>query len=538
MGAIYATIANLPREVAFKRKMTALLAIIPGPREPAHAEFAKILEPIVDDFQRCEKGLLIQSQGRLINVSCRLLLIASDLPAAKKMLGHVSHNSGPHPCHHCTVTTSQLQTPEAYNLESLPPCLWKEKLKAAFEARTASANRRKEIAKAFGVHYTPMLKLIGFNHCWTAPPDPMHNTFLGIARAWFAMIMNSKLFSSQSRALFGAVFQNASYPSHLGRLPQRIVTQMTRDTESSKERRAGASLKADEWKRAMQVLPVALYMGLKDSDDKIPDVELGPMPKPRGRKRKNGGDDQDQEDDETFDDVDPLAQRRNPAEIYRITIFICCALQVLHGRSISVEDAEYATRDLSLAAKNILSMGGTLTINWHTAMHYPEFVKQYGPLSGYSTWAFERNNGALSRVNHNGQAENLPATLMRSWVRENRLMAILHNPAPDADEIEREYLRKMREEKKPIRGTVMLEESRSLRADRIICLPPPRNPEMLVDLHQLDAYDAFINFLQQKHPEVNWRKDSDGGDNSPFTYVPSRSTAYKTYGYVSFNSFR
>ena len=117
-------------------------------------------------------------------------------------------------------------------------------------------------------------------------------------------------------------------------------------------------------------------------------------------------------------------------------------------------------------------------------------------------------------------------------------MAILHNPAPDADEIEREYLRKMREEKKPIRGTVMLEESRSLRADRIIRLPPPRNLEMLVDLHQLNAYDAFVNFLQQQHPEVNWRKDSDGGDNSPFTYVPSRSTAYKTYGYVSFNSFR
>lgn len=34
VGAVYACIANLPREIMFKKKYTALLAVIPGPKEP------------------------------------------------------------------------------------------------------------------------------------------------------------------------------------------------------------------------------------------------------------------------------------------------------------------------------------------------------------------------------------------------------------------------------------------------------------------------------------------------------------------------
>ena len=63
---------HLPRDVAFKRSMTALLTVIPDPREPAHAQFAKIWEPIVDDFQQCERGIKIKIQDRVINVTCRL----------------------------------------------------------------------------------------------------------------------------------------------------------------------------------------------------------------------------------------------------------------------------------------------------------------------------------------------------------------------------------------------------------------------------------------------------------------------------------
>lgn len=42
VGAIYATVANLPRDVAFKRHNTALLCVIPGPREPGPDAFVSI----------------------------------------------------------------------------------------------------------------------------------------------------------------------------------------------------------------------------------------------------------------------------------------------------------------------------------------------------------------------------------------------------------------------------------------------------------------------------------------------------------------
>ena len=159
-------------------------------------------------------------------------LFACDLPAAKKMIGKVSHSSATFPCHHCPITAAQLQTADAFEPESLPESRWKEGLDAAFEFKTASPTRQKELTKSNGVTYSPLIKLIGFNHCWTAPPDPMHNTFLGISRAWFAMIMNSELFVDTGLDDFREVFATAEYPTHLVRLPVRIIEQLTRPKDS------------------------------------------------------------------------------------------------------------------------------------------------------------------------------------------------------------------------------------------------------------------------------------------------------------------
>ena len=319
--------------------MTALLAIIPGPKEPQHAEFAKILEPVVTDFQKCERGLLIKTQHREITVSCRLLAIVADLPAAKKMIGAVSHASNSFPCHHCPIKLADIQTGAAFNLNNLPESRWREQLNAAFEAESASADRRKEIAQTYGVNYSPLVKLLGFNHAWTAPANPMHNTFLGIARAWFAMIVNSRLFSLIGHDNFSAVFENAEYPIHLGRLPRRIIRQLARDTGGSREKRVGASLKADEWRRVMQLLPVALYMGLKEADDSISAVDPG---NPSHTSRSGAS--QRLNDDNT----PSLSRFRNPRRVYDTCILVCSALQIFHSRTISLQDAEAATEDLSL----------------------------------------------------------------------------------------------------------------------------------------------------------------------------------------------
>ncbi|KAH8077774.1 hypothetical protein HD553DRAFT_252736, partial [Filobasidium floriforme] len=325
--------------------------------------------------------------------------------AAKKLVGVVAHSHKKHPCHQCRITKAEINTPKAYdwrNLESFEPSTL---LKRAFEYERATPERKAAIEEEYGVRFSPLLRLQGMEHAGSSPVDPLHNSFLGIAKAFVNMLFKHDIFSEEEdRQVFMAVFEKACYPGHLGRLPSRITKQFASD-----RRLAGSGLKADQWKRIIQVLPIALFVALRDPEnDQIDDVdqepidfqarEPTPLPNGRARKRKRQSD-----------------VRRNSREWYRVAIMICSALSTLHSHTISIREAMSAVDDLAGASTAILAMGETLTINWHIAMHYVDAVRRFGPLSGFATWAFERNNGALSRVKHNGQERDVPSTLLRSW---------------------------------------------------------------------------------------------------------------------------
>lgn len=49
VGAIYASILNLPRHMCFKPEYTTLLTIMPG--EPSLTKLNNVLKPIVDDLK-------------------------------------------------------------------------------------------------------------------------------------------------------------------------------------------------------------------------------------------------------------------------------------------------------------------------------------------------------------------------------------------------------------------------------------------------------------------------------------------------------
>ncbi|KAH8079625.1 hypothetical protein HD553DRAFT_254952, partial [Filobasidium floriforme] len=329
----------------------------------------------------------------------------SDLLAAKKLIGVVSHASKMHPCHQCSTTLAEINKPAGYDWRNFryrsPDVL----LKAAFEYERAGRERRQELEDRYGVRFSPLLRLLGVDHGHSSPVDGLHNSFLGIAKSLVNMLLQRRLFSPSSLedyiedevdeddriAAFVAVFEEAVYPGHLGRLPARVTKQFATDRE-----KAGSGLKADQWKRIMQLLPIALFMALKGETDQIPDRDLD-----------------------------------NPSEIdAEGEVDVLANLPTLHGGIAPSQRPQpdrpkkkkakrgkrlVAVDDLSQAAQDIMASGGRLTINWHIAMHHVETVKRYGPLSGYSTYAFERNNGKLARVKNNGQEKDLPITLMRSW---------------------------------------------------------------------------------------------------------------------------
>jgi hypothetical protein len=98
-------------------------------------------------------------------------------------------------------------------------------------------------------------------------------------------------------------------------------------------------------------------------------------------------------------------------------------------------------------------------------------------------------------------------TLMRAWLAESRLTAVLNNPAPDANAYELQSLEMLlREKNESVRGTVMVDEcTRGTSAFRL-CKPISKP----VDLMQLGVYEAVLTFVQERHPEFGYHESSTG----------------------------
>lgn len=544
VGVVYAVVANLPRDICFKKRYTALLAVVPGPKEPGPDCFHKVLAPIVDDLLVCERGLeiVVPTIRYPLQVSCRVLFTAADLPAAKKMVGAVSYAHNKHPCHQCGITLRQVNEESGYDWDNLPRYSPTEMVEAAFEHQHASAERKAEIESQYGVRYLPLVQLVGFQHSYACPVDPLHNSFLGIGKSLINMLFDNNLleglhFEDSRRDIFTAVFEEANYPGHLGRIPARVTRQFATD----KRGKAGSALKADQWKRIVQLLPLALFMGFRAEDsDNIPDEDLDkdeqeppalPIPPPPPPPRRRGKKRRSDESEQTTN-----TPRRNRAEWYRLALLVTASLQVLHAHAISVTAAREAVQDLSIAAVGLLSLGQHLSINWHNSMHYAECVALYGPLTGFATWALERNNGTLSRVNHNGQERDVPTTLLRSWELEGGLCAMIANPAPDADEREIRALESLLSAPQYARGTLMMEEMRGVAADWRIRLPPPLQKGSLVDLNQRGAYEPLLEYMQAQYPNYGFVDMGDYLGDRPC--LPVRSAGYRLYTHATYNGFK
>ena len=83
-GVIYAAIANLPREIHFRRENMLILGILPGPNEPSLQRMNHYLSPIVDELMELWQGIMLDStvenkEGKIIRAT--LILISCDIPA-------------------------------------------------------------------------------------------------------------------------------------------------------------------------------------------------------------------------------------------------------------------------------------------------------------------------------------------------------------------------------------------------------------------------------------------------------------------------
>ncbi|KAG7527870.1 hypothetical protein FFLO_06535 [Filobasidium floriforme] len=170
-------------------------------------------------------------------------------------------------------------------------------------------------------------------------------------------------------------------------------------------------------------------------------------------------------------------------------------------------------------------------------MHYADFVRLYGPLSGFTCFAFERNNGTLSRVNHNGKTgSDLAAILHRAWHRESSFCAVVNNPAPNATAEEKEALRSMVANRAVIRGTLMLDEARGNAANRTIRLPRPYKPKIRVHLGKYNAYLPLLRYMEQHYSHLNFVDAAYIFDERPT--LPKTHQSYRIYTHALYSGFK
>ena len=101
VGVIYAVICNLSRSERFKPSNIITIAVIPGSNEPKLHQLNHYLAPIIDQFITLWEGVELDktyesSTGKIIQVA--IICCACDIPAARKLCGHISARVA---CHRC-----------------------------------------------------------------------------------------------------------------------------------------------------------------------------------------------------------------------------------------------------------------------------------------------------------------------------------------------------------------------------------------------------------------------------------------------------
>ena len=89
------------RDIRFKHENILILGILPGPSEPSLHKINHYLSPIVDDLDSLWHGVTLKSTAERSEektIRAALILVLCDVPAARKICGHISALVQ---CHQC-----------------------------------------------------------------------------------------------------------------------------------------------------------------------------------------------------------------------------------------------------------------------------------------------------------------------------------------------------------------------------------------------------------------------------------------------------
>ena len=232
VGVMYGVICNLPRSERFKTSNIITLAVIPGPNKPKLHQLNHYLAPIIDQLIELWNGIELSttyenSSGKSIRAA--VICCACDIPAARKLCGHISARIACHRCEKIANFNTRNQ-PNFGGFDDMEQWFVKRNVDEVRnnaglwkECNTEDA-RKRHVSESL-VRWSEIYRLPYFDPVQFLIVDPMHCLFLGIAK-WIVtrLWIEGGRLSSKHLKIMQARANKIKVPSDIGRIPNKIAT--------------------------------------------------------------------------------------------------------------------------------------------------------------------------------------------------------------------------------------------------------------------------------------------------------------------------
>ncbi|TFK59319.1 hypothetical protein BDN72DRAFT_780904, partial [Pluteus cervinus] len=424
-GAIYLTLCNNPRGIRYLCEETALVLVIPGPNEPSLEQLNECIKFIVRGMRELYMGedFFVHGRAKEVLTHCFLWNNVSDLPASRKAAGLAAHNSKIFMCPSCYAQFDELTDHTCFDTSELKFRSDARYLEYSYRARKSDPDDAELIFQQRGVRWSVLNLLPGWEPSGSSPIDFMHCVMLCmIKHVTRGIFFNYGMFNSVARGNtmlteLEDFFDSVIWPTSVGRLPSSIAY-------------GKGSVKADQWRSQISILPLALYAVWGLGDGTIADEEAPPSSAHsnvsklqanseklvRNRMMANLLAKNPDASKQEKQQIKTVTMDRSYRHHYDTLLEFTAAIRILATRSISPASVKRAFIMLRRAIQTWARMHAHLTPYFHLAIHMEDQFLKYGPTYSWWTYPYERNNGFLGRFNHNGHTGGeLEGTMMRGW---------------------------------------------------------------------------------------------------------------------------
>ena len=369
VGVIYLTLMNLPRSERFKPVNVIFVGIIPGPSEPK-LNINTYLSPLVDELVILwNDGIKLRHDGSAFvaeTFRACLLCVACDIPASRKVCGFTGHNSS-HGCNKCTKVFVTGTINEKTDFSGFEPCPLRNILdhrRQVSDVQSQTTQEERSRAESnFGVRYSELLRLPYFDCIRFTVIDPMHNLFLGTAKHMMETWLSKSVLSTSDLEKIQEKVDAVNVPTNIGRLPGKIAKSFSGFT-------------ADQWKNWVIIF----------SSYALHDIL--------------------------------------PEEHYRCWLLFVKACKLICTLLIQLRDVASSHTALLQFCREFELLYGNLSVtrNMHLHTHLSDCIFDYGPVSGFWLFSFERYNGILGDFCTNNKSIELQ--LMRKFTKDQAVCSL------------------------------------------------------------------------------------------------------------------